>query len=108
MYIKKQNFNELIARWMKSDPDLWSCLSKVEIKILHQRITKEYTFKKIAEEVDGTEELVHEIFLKAIEKIAKEVDHELAVELFILHKKIENPYQDKAFKPQSFYHIYLN
>ena len=108
MYINKNNFNEILARWMKSDPELWSCLTKVEIKVLHQRITKEYSFEKIAEEIGGTIAIVDKIFTKVIERIAKQVDHEIAVELFLIHKKIENPHLEDIFILPSVRCVHLN
>ncbi|MCT4583127.1 MAG: hypothetical protein N4A35_17075 [Flavobacteriales bacterium] len=108
MYIKKQNFNELIARWMKSDPDLWSTLTKVEIKIIHQRITKEYSFEQIAQEVNSTTELVESLFPIIIGKIAEHINHEIAVELYLVHKQLENRHVEIGFGHTYIHNIYLN
>lgn len=106
MQVNKKNINVFLALWIKSDPELWGELRDIEIKILLDRIVKEYSFKLLAEIHKVREQTLRRVFDLIIKKIDLSLGSEVASHLKQLNSLIEHG--DKTSQPFDIQRIYLN
>ena len=71
MKVEKIKINELLARWIKWDVQLWRELRNIQIKLLHQRIVKEMSFAEMAKHHNVTIYRLRKIFSAILFKIEK-------------------------------------
>lgn len=89
MRIDKKNINVFLALWIKSDPELWGELKDIEIKILLDRIVKEYSFEMLADIHKIHEHTMRRVFDMIIKKIDLSLGSEVARHLKELNTLIE-------------------
>ena len=88
MRLDKKDINVFLALWIKSDPELWGELRDIQIKLLLQRIVKEWTFKQIAEHYKVEELKVRMIFEIILQKIELSLGKEVANQLRLINRKL--------------------
>jgi len=88
MRLDKKDINVFLALWIKSDPELWGELRDIQIKLLLQRIVKEWTFKQIAEYYEVEELKVRMIFEIILQKIELSLGKEVANQLRLINRKL--------------------
>lgn len=104
MKIEKNNINVFLMLWIKNDPELWSELRDIQIRLLLDRIVKEMSFKAMAEIHGTSEEKIKKIFYAIILKIDRCISHEVAEHLQVINLMIDQ----KPEKPFSVFEFYLN
>lgn len=104
MKIEKNNINVFLMLWIKNDPDLWSELRDIQIRLLLDRIVKEMSFEEMAFVHQTSEPQIRKIFDAIIVKIARTISKEVAEHLQIINLMIEQ----RPEKPFSTFEIYLN
>lgn len=106
MRIDKEDINVFLALWIKSDPELWSELKDIQIKLLLQRIVKEKSFADLAEEYRIEEVKLREIFHAIIKKIEWVLGSDVAFHLDKINVLLD---QKPVMRIESdFNKIYLN
>lgn len=104
MKIDKKNINVFLMLWIKNDPDLWSELRDIQIKLLLERIVKEMSFEEMAHKHQTTEAKIKAIFDAIILKIDRCISHEVATHLQVINLAIET----RPEKPFKYAEIFLN
>lgn len=89
MRIDKQDINVFLALWIKSDPELWSELRDIQIKLLLQRIVKEKSFAELAKEHKVDEAKLREIFKAIIKRIELTLGYEVAYHLEKINRLLD-------------------
>lgn len=90
--------------WIKHDPDLWSELRDIQIRLLLDRIVKEMSFAQMAETHKTTEEKIKLIFEAILVKIDRCICPEVASHLRYINTMLE----ERPDRPFSVMEIYLN
>jgi hypothetical protein len=110
MQLSKKQFQLLLSKWMKSDPDLWRVLRDLQIKILFERLLEEKTFQEMAVGYKSSPQKVKLIFLAVLLKIEKSVSEGMADLLRCIHQEIEAEEQGANPNDTEFQigRIYLN
>lgn len=106
MRLDKKDINIFLALWIKSDPELWGELRDIQIKILLQRIVKEWTFKEIATYYDVNEQQVRLIFEAILKKIELSLGKEVAIQLNRINQKLDH--KNRMVIESDFNQIFLN
>jgi|GEM_PF-7052690 len=96
MKIEKRDVNIFLALWIKHDPELWSELRDIQIRLLVDRIIKEMTFKEMAELHKVPEGRMRQLVEAILVKIDRCVSSEVAKHLRIINNKL-NERPDKPF-----------
>ena len=104
MKIDKKDINVFLMLWIKNDPDLWSELRDIQIKLLLERIVKEMSFKEMAQKHQTSEAKIRAIFEAIILKIDRCISHEVATHLQVINLAIET----RPEKPFEYAEIFLN
>ena len=104
MKLEKKDINVFLMLWIKNDPDLWSELRDIQIKLLLERIVKEMSFREMAEKHQTTEAKIKAIFEAILIKIDRCISHEVATHLQIINLAIEN----RPEKPFEYVEFFLN
>lgn len=89
MKIDKKHINVFLALWIKSDPELWGELRDIEIKVLLQRIVKEYSYKRLSLVHNVEESTIKKVFSNMLRKIELSLGKEVADHLKKLDRMIE-------------------
>jgi hypothetical protein len=104
MKIEKRDINVFLALWIKHDPELWSELRDIQIRLLVDRIIKEMTFREMAEVHKAQESVVRQIFEAILFKIERCISPEIAKHLRIINGKLN----ERPDKPFSSVDVFLN
>jgi hypothetical protein len=88
MKLDKKDINVFLALWIKSDPELWGELRDIQIKLLLQRIVKEWTFKQMAEHYQVDEIKIRLIFEIILNKIEFSLGKEVANQLRLINRRL--------------------
>ncbi len=99
MDIKKNKCNVLLAKWMKWDKDLWENLSKLQIKILCERIVEEKSFTDLALLYKSTPQKVRLVFRAILIRIEKVINNSMADLLREINTEMEA--KEQGIKPRS-------
>lgn len=83
MRINKQKLNELLARWIRWDAELWAQLRKIQIKLLYERIIKEHSFTQMAANHEVPVQQLRQMFAVILNIIELRVSEKMAS---ILHE----------------------
>jgi len=105
MKIDKKNINVFLALWIKSDPELWGELRDIEIKLLLDRIVKEYSFQLLSEIHEVSESTIRRVFDLIIKKVRLSLGNEVATHLSELNSLIEQGDTTKSIDIQR---VFLN
>ncbi len=89
MNIPKKNYNELIARWLKWDGELWATLRPIQIKLLKDRIIHEMSFYQMAKANQSTETQIKKIFLAILLKLKQSHGNKIVALLHFIHCELE-------------------
>jgi phage-related protein len=106
MRLDKKDINVFLALWIKSDPELWGELRDIQIKLLLQRIVKEWTFKQMAEHYKVDEKKMRLIFEAILDKIYLALGKEVAMQLHQINKKLDS--KNTMTIESDFNQIFLN
>lgn len=98
MKIEKKNINVFLMLWIKNDPDLWSELRDIQIRLLLERIVKEMSFEQMAELHKTTKMRMILIFEAILIRIEHFISKEAAKYLRIINEQLDecsnNPFQE--------------
>ena len=106
MKLDKKDINVFLALWIKSDPELWGELRDIQIKILLQRIVKEWTFEQMAEHYKVDENKVRLIFEAILDKIYLALGKEVALQLHRINRRLDH--KNTMVIESDFNKIFLN
>ncbi len=104
MKIEKRDVNIFLTLWIKHDPELWSELRDIQIRLLVDRIVKEMSFKEMAEKHKVAEGRMCQLFEAILVKIERCISAEIAKYLRV----IDNKLKQRPDKPFEVVEIYLN
>lgn len=104
MKIEKRDINVFLALWIKNDPELWSELRDIQIRLLVDRIVKEMTYAEMAKVHKVPKETIQKIFEAILTKIDYCISTEIAKHLRIINQKLD----ERPDKPFEVIEIYLN
>jgi hypothetical protein len=104
MNIEKRDVNIFLTLWIKHDPELWSELRDIQIRLLVDRIIKEMTFQEMADLHKVPVGRMRQLFEAILVKIDRCISPEVAKHLKILNQKLDQ----RPDKPFSTVEIYLN
>lgn len=106
MQLNKKDINVFLALWIKSDPELWGELRDIQIKLLLQRIVKEWSFQKMATHYDVPEYQVRKIFEAILLKIERVLNKEIGLQLRHINRKLEH--ENSSTFDSNFNRVFLN
>jgi len=78
MKLDKNKFDLILAKWIKWDGELWGELRDIQLKILFERIVKEFTYEQLSKKYDNTPVKIKEIFTAILFKIQQSHGKELS------------------------------
>lgn len=111
MRVDKNKFNEMLARWIKWDGELWAELRDIQIKLLHQRIVKEMSFFDMADHHNCSIQQIRQIFAAILFKIERSHGKQIASLLRHINTEleaIETGVRSKDDITQPFGKVFLN
>ncbi len=89
MQINKKDINIFLALWIKNDPELWGELRDIQIKLLLQRIVKEWTFSQMAQHYQVPEQQIRKIFEAVLFKIERVMNKDIALQLRRINQMLD-------------------
>lgn len=93
----KNRFNQLLAKWIKWDGELWAELTELQLKLLFERIVKEISYNDLGKMYNVPGSKIKEIFGIILFKIEKSHGKELGK----LLREIESSIEKKSIKKDS-------
>lgn len=104
MKIEKRDVNIFLTLWIKHDPELWSELRDIQIRLLVDRIIKEMSFKEMADLHGIAEGRMRQLFEAILVKIDRCVSSEVAKHLRIISNKLS----ERPERPFETFEVHLN
>ena len=102
--MKIEKNNVILMLWIKNDPDLWSELRDIQIKLLLDRIVREKSFAQMAIEYETDLEKIKLIFEAILCKIDRCICAEVATHLRTINAMIEQ----RPERPFQVFEVCLN
>ena len=102
--MKIEKNNTILMLWIKHDPDLWSELRPIQIRLLLDRIVKEKSYAEMALEHGTTQGKMRLIFGAILMRIERFISSAVAAHF----RTIDALLEQRPERPFSVCEIYLN
>lgn len=89
MNLEKKDINVFLEMWIRHDPELWSELRPIQIRLLLDRIVREMSYKEIAIVHKVSEEIIRRIFFDIYDRIQRLISPDIAKQLLYLDIKLD-------------------